>query len=123
VPGALGKRSETDMIMPILTRDRRRSTRIPCEKPVKVRCGLTGKYLAGETIDVSDGGCLMRLDRRVMVEAGQTVRVGISHRPIQSLILADDMAEGKIVRRFGHGDAQHVAVSFDTSALKLAEAG
>ncbi len=110
------------MIMPLLTRDRRRSTRIACEKPVKVRCGMTGKYLSGETVDVSDGGCLMRLDRRVIVEAGQMVRVGIAHRPIQSLILADDMIEGKIVRRFGHGDTQHVAVSF-VSATILAEAG
>ena len=110
------------MIMPLLTRERRRTPRIRCEKPVKVRCGLTGKYLAGETMDVSDGGCLMRLDRRVIVESGQTVRVGIAHRPLQSLILADDMIEGKIVRRFGHGDAQHVAVSFETST-SLAEAG
>lgn len=110
------------MIMPILTRDRRRSARIACEKPVKVRCGTTGKYLAGETVDVSDGGCLLRLDRRVIVETGQSVRVGISHRPVQALILADDMVEGKIVRRFGHGDTQQVAVSFETSTV-LAEAG
>lgn len=110
------------MIMPILTRERRRSPRLRCEKPVKVRCGVTGKYLAGETVDLSDGGCLMRLDRRVIVESGQAVRVGIAHRQLQSLILADDMVEGRIVRRFGHGDAQHVAVSFESST-SLAEAG
>ncbi|MEM1107507.1 MAG: PilZ domain-containing protein [Planctomycetota bacterium] len=111
------------MIMPILTRDRRRSPRVPCEKPVKVRCGQTGKYLTGETVDVSDGGCLMRLDRRVIVETGQNVRVGIAHRPVQTLILADDMIEGHIVRRFGHGDTQHVAVSFGSSETGFAEAG
>ncbi|MEM9420523.1 MAG: PilZ domain-containing protein [Planctomycetota bacterium] len=110
------------MIMPILTRDRRRSPRVPCEKPVKVRCGMTGKYLSGETIDISDGGCLLRLDRRIIVQAGQTVRVGIAHRQLQSLILADQMIEGTIVRRFGHGDAQLVAVSYE-STTSLAEAG
>lgn len=110
------------MIMPNLTRDRRRFVRVPCERPVKVRCAVSGKYLAGETVDMSDGGCLMRLDRRVVVEAGQAVRVGIAHRRGQGLILADDMVEGKIVRRLGHGDTQQVAVSFENSTI-LAEAG
>lgn len=110
------------MIMRNLARDRRRYTRVPCTRPVKLRCASSGKYLAGETVDLSDGGCLLRLDSRVTVQAGQAVRVGIAHRPSIGLIFADDMIEGTIVRRLGHGDAQHVAISFENSVV-LAEAG
>lgn len=110
------------MIMPNLTRDRRRYPRVPCDRPVKVRCGVTGKYVAGQTLDVSDGGCLMRLDGDQSVKAGQSVRVGIAYRTNQALILADDMVEGTVVRRLGHGGAQHVAVTFENATI-LAEAG
>ncbi|MEM7624873.1 MAG: PilZ domain-containing protein [Planctomycetota bacterium] len=110
------------MIMPTLTRDRRRHVRVPYERPVKIRCAVTGKYIAGQTLDISDGGCLMWLDGRQSVKAGQSVRVGIAYRTNQTLILADDMVEGTVVRRLGHGDAQHVAVSFENSTV-LAEAG
>ena len=109
------------MIMRNMTLDRRRHVRVPCDRPVKVRCGVTGKYLGGETVDLSDGGCLMRLDGRISVAAGQSVRVAIARRKHQPLILADDMIEGTIVRRLGHGDCQHVAVSFENSTV-LAEA-
>jgi c-di-GMP-binding flagellar brake protein YcgR len=104
-----------------LSRDRRRHLRVPCEKSVKLRCGVTGKYLAGESVDLSDGGCLLRLDAHVRVEPGRPVRVGIAHRRTAGLIRADDMIEGTIVRRLGHGGMQHVAVSFqNVSALAAA---
>ncbi|MEM6459300.1 MAG: PilZ domain-containing protein [Planctomycetota bacterium] len=101
------------MIMPLLARDRRRHVRVACERPVRVRCGWAGRCLSGQTLDVSDGGCLMRLDRGDQVEPGDPVRVGIAHRPGQALIFADNMVSGTVVRRLGHDETQHVAVRFE----------
>lgn len=111
------------MILPNLTADRRRYPRVAMTRPVKVRHGVTGKYVAGETIDLSDGGVLLRLEKAMGIEPGQPVRVGIVHSPRQALILADEMIEGRVIRRLGHGDTQHVAVSFDCDrSEQLAEA-
>lgn len=111
------------MILPNLTADRRRFPRVAMTRPVKVRHGVTGKYVAGETIDLSDGGVLLRLDKSIGLEPGQAVRVGIVHSPRQVLILADEMTEGRVIRRFGHDDTQHVAISFDCDrSSHLAEA-
>ncbi len=109
------------MMIAHFVRDRRRHVRMPLERPVKVRSGVTGRYIAGRTVDISDGGCLLRLEGFHHLAAGQSVRVGIAYRPGQSLLLADDMLEGTVVRRLGHGDTQHVAITFE-NANTLAEA-
>ncbi|MEM8738288.1 MAG: PilZ domain-containing protein [Planctomycetota bacterium] len=110
------------MILPRIARDRRRHPRVPAAHPVKLKCGITGRYLAGRTIDVSDGGCLLQLDRSTPVSLGQPVRLGIARRAHAPLLMADDMVRGTIVRRQGQSDAQHVAVAYE-NATALAEAG
>lgn len=109
------------MILPRIARDRRRHVRVPSRRPVRLRCDATGRSLTGQTLDISDGGCLMRLDGLETLESGQAVRVGIAHRAHLGLVLTSQMLEGTVVRRLGHGEAQHVAVSFETSTV-LAEA-
>ncbi|MEM9881534.1 MAG: PilZ domain-containing protein [Planctomycetota bacterium] len=110
------------MIMPLLARDRRRHVRVACDRPVRLRCGVAGRSVSGQTMDVSDGGCLMRLDGRCRVEPGESVRVGFARRPGQVLIFADDMVQGTVVRRLGHDESQHVAVRFE-HVTTLAAAG
>lgn len=105
------------MVKPSLVKDRRRHLRVPCDRAVKVRCGVTGKYVAGRTVDLSDGGCLLELEERVAMTAGQAVTVGITHRPLQALILTDDMVAGTVVRRLGHAGLQHVAISFENARV------
>jgi c-di-GMP-binding flagellar brake protein YcgR len=115
-------RRELAMIMPYLARDRRRHLRVTCAKPVRLRCGVTGKCLEGQTLDVSHGGCLLRLQGALAIKPGQAVRVAIARRQLRSLMLADDMVEATVMRRLGHDDAQHIAVSFENTTA-LAQAG
>ena len=110
------------MMKSSVVRDRRRHLRVACQRPVKVRCGVTGRYVSGHTVDVSDGGCLLRLDGPVGIQPGQSVTVGIAQHRLQSLFLHDDMLAGTVVRRLGHGFTQHVAVAYENARV-LAIAG
>ena len=100
------------MILPYCPQDRRRHPRAAVHRPVKLRHGVTGKFISGYSIDLSDGGCLLRLDGGQRLSPGQSVRVGVADYPNQALILADDMLEGTVLRRLGHGDSQHVAIAY-----------
>lgn len=110
------------MMKPSVVRDRRRHLRIASERPVQVRCGTTGRYIAGHTVNVSDGGCLLRLDGPVGVTAGQSVTVGIAPRRLRTCFMHDDMQAGTVVRRLAHDGTQHVAVAFENARV-LAVAG
>ena len=101
------------MSLHFLSRDRRRHPRVALRRPVKLRHGITGKFLSGYTVDLSDGGCLLRLDGGQRLDAGQSVRVGVATNPDHCLILSDQMLEGTVLRRLGHDRSQHVAIAFE----------
>ena len=110
------------MIKPYYLHERRRHQRVSCDQPVQVRCGVTGRYVLGHTVDISEGGCLLRLERPIAVQPGQSLRLSIAHRSLQSFLLGDDILDCRVVRRHGHDFTQLLAVSFEDS-LVLAQAG
>jgi hypothetical protein len=58
--------------------DRRRRVRIAVEQAVKLFDPVTGRYFAGHTVDVSDGGFCLALPARVPARAGQTAHVYVA---------------------------------------------
>ena len=110
------------MIKPYFLHERRRHPRVSCEQPVQIRCGFTGRYVSGHTVDLSESGCLLRLERPIAVQPGQSLRITIARRSLQTFMLGDDMVDCVVVRRHGHDFTQLLAVSFEDS-LVLAKAG
>lgn len=95
------------------TSDRRRDARISMDRPVKVQCVMTGRYLAGATCNVSATGALLQINNASLLVQGQRLRVGFAWNNQMALISNDQMTEAVVVRSLGLGGTQHVALSFD----------
>lgn len=96
------------------TPERRRDPRISTHRPVKVKCEQTvGKYIAGTTDNISDGGAMLMLDYPRLLTKGQKIQIGIAAYPTTGMLLAEEFIEATIVRSLGHGETQHVAVRYE----------
>lgn len=94
-------------------RDRRQFTRQPINLPVKIQVQATGRYLAGQAVDASAGGLLIRLTAGHALPAGTTIRVGLATHPEQAVITARHMQPATICRSMGHGQGRYLAVAFE----------
>ncbi len=101
-----------------MTHDRRKFERLSVNRGVKLRCELTGRYLTGQTVDLSAGGAMIEVAHPSLLVPGQRVR--FASEPAQPVIRSDDMLEATVVRCLGIGRRQRVAVQFDQTQLALA---
>lgn len=78
--------------------DRRENPRLALTRACKVMEPRSGKYIGGTTCNVGAGGVLLRLDRRLDLEAGDLLYVGITRKPRQGLLRSRDLFEAVVVR-------------------------
>ena len=83
------------------TVDRRAHRRSELTRPCRVQDPRTGRFLHGTTCDVSLGGVLIRLHRRVDLQPGDRLGVGIAFDERQALLLAKDFIDAVVVRALG----------------------
>ncbi len=93
--------------------DRRRDARLMLERPAKVQCLHTGRYLAGRTTNLSSSGALVEINHASLLIPGQRVKVGIAQTSQDVILQAEQMSEATVVRSMGHRGSQTVAVMFD----------
>ncbi len=105
-----------------MTIERRHDHRYALDRPIKVQFDQTGgRYLPGQSVNISSGGIMLKVDYARHLQLGQEVRLAIANHPRQALLAADDAIAGTVVRCLGHSDTQHVAVRFHKPNL-IAEA-
>ncbi|MHC5113600.1 MAG: PilZ domain-containing protein [Planctomycetota bacterium] len=106
--------------MTSLDRERRIYVRLATARPCKVLDPRSGRYVGGRTRDVSAGGVLVELDRRLPLEPGATLLVGVaSHR--QAIIRRESMTEGRVVRALTLTTGETtVAVRYDDAIAERA---
>lgn len=92
--------------------DRRQNVRHLLDRPVKLRCKQTGRYLAGRTRDASSTGALIEIDHPSLLVTGQCVSVGIAWSSRQVLLTNTDLVDATVVRSLALTGTQHVAVQF-----------
>ena len=102
--------------------ERRHHERVDIRRPVKVRSEMTGRYLAGGTINVSPCGVMIRLDAPGSLLPGERVRLGICQSRNQALLLADDLAPATVVRSARTESGCAVAIAFDHEQRLLNQA-
>jgi len=78
--------------------DRREHPRMALQRPCKVFDPRSRKYLTGVTSNISAGGVLMFLSRRVPVQADDRVYVAVAERRRQPLLRRDEMCEARVIR-------------------------
>jgi len=106
----------------LMMTDRRQHARLKIMRPVKLRLVGAARYVAGQLEDVSPGGALMRLEPGRAMPVGQAVQVGIAWGDDRTLLAADGLIDGRVVRHLSHDGVGMVAVRFD-EAQTLAAAG
>lgn len=108
--------------------DRRTEPRVSLARACKVYDPHTRKYIPATTCNVSPGGLLVRLHRSAEIECGARVFVGIPRRRRQSVLDAEELLEGEVVRTMsasGGGEtllALSLAGRDETLPLRLAVA-
>lgn len=90
--------------------DRREHDRIPLSRPCKVYDERSGKYVAGRTVNLSDGGALLELSRPLLLQEGQQLLLGVALTRRQTLLPANDMRWCEVVRALTTTD-QTIAVA------------
>jgi len=93
--------------------ERRRDNRILMDRPVKVQCEMTGKYLSAQMQNISATGMLMEIQHPSLLVQGQRLRVGIAWNDQSAILASNNMLQAVVVRSAGLGGRQHVAVHFD----------
>ncbi len=92
--------------------ERRVDARTMLKRPIKVRCGTTGRSFGGQTVNLSASGALLEIDHPVRLVAGQPIRVGIAWTRRDVVLEAANLMEARVVRNLGIGGVQKVAVEF-----------
>lgn len=87
--------------MQTMTQNQRQHERLATERPVKLRCGDSGRYIAGMTVNVSDGGVLLRMMRPASLRAGHPVQVILGGDRHHALLPAAQMVDACVVRAAG----------------------
>ena len=100
--------------------DRRLFERVESHRPCKVFDPQSGKYIAGETCDISEGGLMIVCDRPLMAAPGDTVYVGVAMTRRQALISATEMREAEVIRVLRDSEGRSaVALRFLDVALPI----
>ncbi len=95
------------------SKDRRREARLNIERPVKLQCQVTGRYVSGTTTNLSNSGMLIVIEHPSLLVPGQRVKVGVQQTRQNVVIKANEMATATVVRSLGMRGRQTVAVQFD----------
>ncbi|QDU34030.1 PilZ domain protein [Poriferisphaera corsica] len=93
--------------------ERRKDLRIRIARSVKIYNHLTGKYLAGKTLDVSAGGAMIVFGQHAKLHPGQRIQVGIARDARQALLAAEDMLDATVIRSLSQSLGVRVAIEFD----------
>ncbi|MCP3902993.1 MAG: PilZ domain-containing protein [Planctomycetes bacterium] len=100
-------------------RDRRVHARTPVTHPCKVYEPRSRRYVAGRTCDIAAGGVLVRLDRRMPLEPGDELLVGVAWRR-EALLRQERMITGRVVRALSlTTGGTTVALRFDDATAEL----
>lgn len=93
--------------------ERRRDARTELDRPVKVQCQHTGKYMTGYTRNLSPSGALVQIDHPSLMVPGQRIKVGVAHTRQNVILKQQEMSPATVVRSMGLGGTQTVALQFD----------
>lgn len=82
----------------------------------------SGRFLTGNTQNLSASGALIEINHPSLLVPGQRLRMGVAWTKQQSILHASTMLDAVVVRSFGLGETQRVALAF-AQRQALANAG
>jgi hypothetical protein len=97
-------------------RDRRKHTRHPLERPAKLFCPKSGRFLAGRTRNISAGGVLVEVDVTESIGAGDAILLTIAFGD-RFIVPMTELVPGSIVRTSAADGSVSIglAIAYDNS--------
>ena len=100
--------------------DRRRHTRTAVRRLCKIFDPRTGKYHAASTVDLSNGGVLLRSRLPLHIATGDQVLVGVAMDERRAVVFAKELIECVVVRKLESDDgATALAVQFQDTGVSV----
>lgn len=95
-----------------LDSERRTETRLAIRRPCKLFDPGAGRYVRGDTVNISPGSMLIRFDCSLPLEPGTHIQVGIAQHRRHALLRFDDMVDAEVIRAGRLNGMTMVAVRF-----------
>lgn len=95
------------------TFERRRFYRLSVSRPLKLQCQQTGRYHAGRSRNISDGGMLVEIANPNLLVSGQRIRVSRPVESVHGLIQGEQLLWATVVRSTALDRGQLVGLCFD----------
>jgi len=92
--------------------EKRQFSRYMISRPAKLKCGRTGKYLAGRTRNVSSGGILLEINRPALIQQ-QPVDIGIAWVAGEMVLNTGALVHAHVTRTDQGNGVYEVAIAFD----------
>ena len=98
-------------------RDRRQHTRHPLDRPAKLFCPGSGRFLSGRTRNISAGGVLVEVDASESVASGDEIQLTIAFGD-RFIVPMSELVPGSIVRAGPADDAAGIrlAIAYDNAS-------
>ena len=93
--------------------ERRQDARSEVEKPVKIRCLRSGRYLSGRTRNLSAGGALIEISDPHRFAPGQRIKLGIAWNRRQTVLDSHALIDSVIIRNLALGGLHQIALRFE----------
>lgn len=98
-------------------RDRRKHQRHPIERPAKLFCPKSGRFLAGRTQNISEGGVLVEVDAGETIESGDSVLMTVAFGD-RFIVPMSELVPCSVIRvkRTGTEHGATLAIAYDNAA-------
>jgi len=98
-------------------RDRRKHQRHPIERPAKLFCPKSGRFIAGRTHNISAGGVLVEVDAGETIESGDAVLMTVAFGD-RFIVPMSELVRCTVIRtlRTGSDHVATLAIAYDNAA-------
>ncbi len=93
--------------------ERRSDARNEVEKPVKIRCLRSGRYLSGKTRNLSAGGALIEISDPHRFVPGQRIKLGVAWNARQTVLDSHALIDSVVIRDFALEGLHQIALRFE----------
>ncbi|MCB9848595.1 MAG: PilZ domain-containing protein [Phycisphaeraceae bacterium] len=99
---------------PLDDRDRRQHVRHDLTRPAKLFCPASGRFLAGQTLNISAGGVLVEVDAPTEVASEDELQLTIGFGD-RFIVPMSELVPGKVVRTMASDDPSRmrIAIAYD----------
>jgi len=96
--------------------ERRRAPRRRVDRPIKLVCPRTGRYLLAQAVDFSNTGAAFQIDHATAIRPGDQIELHPGGATEGALLRRADFRKARVVRSLARGERTYYAVQYEAAA-------